>query len=166
VVGSTGHGLGGRLAAGGTVQRLLPLIRCPVAIAPRGYRHTAPGRVTVVAVAYDASPESDRAAAVAAHLAARTGAALRFVAVAEKPEDRPAARAAVQRGLAYAPVDVDAFVDVVDGPVARTLAELPDRTDLLVVGSRGYRFMRRLLLGGVVGVLVRSAYYPVVVVPG
>jgi nucleotide-binding universal stress UspA family protein len=165
-VGSTGHGLGGRLAPGGTVQRLLPLAPCPVAIAPRGYRHRAHDRVTVVAVAYDASPESDRAAAVAAHLAARSGAALRFVAVAEAPEQRQAARAAVQRGIAYAPVDVDAFVDVVDGSVGRTLAELPDRTDLLVVGTRGYRFMRRVLLGGVVAVLVRSTYYPVVVVPG
>ena len=40
------------------------------------------------------------------------------------------------------------------------------RTDLLVIGARGYRFMRRILLGGVLGVLVRSAYYPVVIVPG
>jgi nucleotide-binding universal stress UspA family protein len=166
VVGSTGQGPAGRLAPGGTVQRLLPLARCPVAIAPRGYRRTAPDRISVVAVAYDASPEADRAAAVAAHLAGRTGAALRFVAVAETPEQRSTARAAVHRGLAYAPAEIDAFADVVDGPVGRTLAELPDRTDLLVVGSRGYRFMRRLLLGGVLGVLIRTAYYPVVVVPG
>jgi nucleotide-binding universal stress UspA family protein len=166
VVGSTGHGPAGRLAPGGTVQRLLPLARCPVAIAPRGYRRTAPDRIGVVAVAYDASPEADRAAAVAAHLAGRTGAALRFVAVAEAPEERAAARAAVHRGLAYAPAEIDAVADVIDGPVGPTLAELPGRTDLLVVGSRGYRFMRRLLLGGVLGVLVRSAYYPVVIVPG
>jgi len=103
---------------------------------------------------------------VAAHLAGRTGAALRFVAVAEIPEQRSAARAAVQRGLAYAPVEIDALADVVDGSVGRTLADLPGRTDLLVVGARGYRFMPRLLPGGVVGVLVRTAYYPVVVVPG
>ena len=166
VVGSTGNGPAGRLAPGGTVQRLLPMAPCPVAIAPQGYRRTAPDRITVVAVAYDATPEADRAAAVAAHLAGRGGAVLRFVAVAETPEQRPAAHAAVQRGLAYAPVEIDALADVVDGSVGRALAELPDRTDLLVVGSRGYRFMRRLLLGGVLGVLVRTAYYPVVVVPG
>jgi nucleotide-binding universal stress UspA family protein len=46
------------------------------------------------------------------------------------------------------------------------LADLPERTDVLVVGSRGYRLMRRVLLGGVAGVLVRTARYPVVVVPG
>ena len=166
VVGSTGHGLAGRLAPGGTVQRLLPVAPCPVAIAPRGYRHTAPARITVVTVAYDASPEADRAAAVAVDLARRSGAALRFVAVAETPEQRPTAQAAVHRGIASAPVEIDALTDVVDGSVGRTLAELPERTDVLVVGSRGYRFMRRLLLGGVVSVLVSSAYYPVVVVPG
>ena len=60
---------------------------------------------------------------------------------------------------------IDALADVVVGPVAHTLADLPERADLLVIGSRGYRFMRRLLLGGVAGALVRSARYPVVIVP-
>lgn len=166
VVGSTGHGLLGRLSPGRTVQRLLPMARCPVAIAPRGYRHTATAGMTVVAVGYDAGPESDRATAVAVHLASRTGAALRFVSVAETPEETESARAIAHRGLASAPVDLDAFVDVVVGPVARVLSELPERTDVLVVGARGYRLMRRLLLGGVVGSLVRTARYPVVIVPG
>ena len=79
---------------------------------------------------------------------------------------RSASTSAVLRGLACAPVEVDALADVADGPVAPTLANLPERTDLLVVGSRGSRFMRRILLGGVVGALVRAAHYPVVVVPG
>jgi nucleotide-binding universal stress UspA family protein len=79
VVGSTGHGLLGRIAPGRTVQRLLPTARCPVAIAPRGYRHIGTRGMTVVSVAYDGSAAADRAAAVAVHLASRTGAALRFV---------------------------------------------------------------------------------------
>jgi nucleotide-binding universal stress UspA family protein len=166
VVGSTGHGLAGRLAPGGTVQRLLPTATCPVAVAPRGHRHFATARMTAVSVAYDGSPEAERAAAVAARLARRSGAALRFVAVAETPEQRPAAQRAALRGLACAPVDIDALADVVDGPIVSTLANLPERTDLLVIGARGYRFMRRILLGGVIGALVRAAHYPVVVVPG
>ncbi|MBW0092758.1 universal stress protein [Pseudonocardia sp. KRD-184] len=166
VVGSTGHGLLGRLAPGRTVQRLLPLARCPVAIAPRGYRHTGTGTMTVVAVAYDGSAEADRAMTVAVHLAGRTGAAVRVVSVAEDDAGVPAAQALAHKGIASLPVEVDALSDVVVGPVAATLAALPDRTDLLVVGSRGYRFMQRLLLGGVAGVLVRTARYPVVVVPG
>jgi nucleotide-binding universal stress UspA family protein len=166
VVGSTGHGLLGRLAPGRTVQRLLPMARCPVAIAPRGYRHASSTRMTVVAIAYDGSPESDRAAAVAVHLASRTDAALRFVTVAETQDDVLAAQATAHKGIASAPAEIDAHADVVVGPVARVLANLPERTDVLVVGSRGYRLMRRLLLGGVAGVLVRTARYPVLVVPG
>lgn len=166
VVGSTGHGMLGRLSAGRTVARLLPTAPCPVAIAPRGYRHLATAGITVVTVAYDGTPEADRAAAVAVHLASRTGAALRFACVAEDAAGVPAATALAQKGLARAPVEIDALADVFVGPVARTLADLPERTDLLVVGSRGYRFMQRLLLGGVAGALVRNARYPVVVVPG
>ena len=56
VVGSTGHGLAGKLAPGGTVQRLLPTATCPVAVAPRGHRHFATDRITAVSVAYDGSP--------------------------------------------------------------------------------------------------------------
>jgi nucleotide-binding universal stress UspA family protein len=166
VVGSTGHGLLGRLSPGRTVHRLLPSTRCPVAIAPRGYRHTAGAAILSIAVAYDGSAEADRAVATAVHLASRTGAVLRFVTVAATAEDEPAARVLAHKGVASAPLEIDTLADVVVGQVARVLADLPERADLLVVGSRGYRFMRRLLLGGVAGALVRTARYPVVIVPG
>ena len=100
-----------------------PTATCPVAVAPRGHRHFATARMTAVSVAYDGSPEAERAAAVAARLAHRSGAALRFVAVAETPEQRPAAQTAALRGLACAPVELDALADVVDGPIVSTLAE-------------------------------------------
>jgi len=166
VVGSTGHGLLGRIAPGRTVQRLLPTSRCPVAIAPRGYRHTAGAGILSVAVAYDGSPAADRAVATAVHLASRTGAVLRFVTVAPTTAEEPAARVLAHKGVASAPLEIDALADVVVGPVGHMLADLPERADVLVIGSRGYRFMRRLLLGGVAGALVRNARYPVVVVPG
>jgi nucleotide-binding universal stress UspA family protein len=148
------------------VQRLLPMSRCPVAIAPRGYRHTAGACLLSVAVAYDGSPAADRALATAVHLASRTGAVLRFVTVAPTPDDEPAARVLAHKGVAATPLEIDALADVLVGPVVRILADLPERADLLVIGSRGYRFMRRLLLGGVAGALVRRARYPVVIVPG
>ncbi|GAA1858447.1 universal stress protein [Pseudonocardia ailaonensis] len=166
VVGSTGGGLLGRLAPGNTVQRLLPAARCPVAIAPRGYRHTAAGEITAVGVAYDGTPEADHAAALAVHLAGRTGAAIRVVTVADHESTVPAAGEIAAKALARLPVEIDALADVVVGrSVGATLAELPERPDLLVVGARGYPLMRRVLLGGIAGVLVRQARYPVVVVP-
>lgn len=136
-----------------------------MAIAPRGYRHSAGASILSIAVVYDGSREADRAAVTAVHLASRTGAVLRFITVAPIPEDEPAAWVLVHKGVASAPLDIDALADVVVGPVAHTLADLPERADLLVIGSRGYRFMRRLMLGGVAGALVRSARYPVVIVP-
>ncbi len=166
VLGSTGHGLLGRLAPGRTVQRILPVSRCPVAIAPRGYRHTVGAGILSVALAYDGTAEADRAAAVAVHLASRTGAVVRVVTVAPDRDEEPAARAVAHKGMAALPLELDALADVPVGPVARMLADLPERPDLLVIGSRGYRFMRRMLLGGVAGALVRTARYPVVVVPG
>ncbi|SDF29376.1 universal stress protein [Pseudonocardia oroxyli] len=169
VVGSTGGGLLGRLAPGSTVHRLLPAARCPVAIAPRGYRHTAAQGITVITVAYDGTPEADRATVLAVHLAGRTGAALRFAVVAASEADVPAATEIAHKGIAQAPTEIDALTDVVVSrpgqSVGATLADLSERTDLLVVGSRGYPTMRRILLGGVAGVLVRSARYPVIVVP-
>jgi nucleotide-binding universal stress UspA family protein len=166
VVGSTAGGLVGRLAPGKTVQRLLPMARCPIAIAPRGYRHLAEKRIASIGVAYDGTAESDQAIVVAVHLASRTGAALRFVVVATDPGAVHEAKKTAQKGVSRVPAEIDTLVDVVIGRnVAHTLADLPERTDLLVVGSRGYRFMRRLLLGSVTGALVRSARYPVVVVP-
>jgi nucleotide-binding universal stress UspA family protein len=166
VLGSTGHGLLGRLAPGRTVQRILPASRCPVAIAPRGYRHIVGAGIVSIALAYDGTAEADRAAAVTVHLASRTGAVVRVVTVAPTPDGAPAARAVAHRGMAALPVELDALADVPIGPVSRVLADLPERPDLLVVGSRGYRFMRRMLLGGVAGALVRTARYPIVVVPG
>ena len=109
VVGSTGHGLLGRIAPGRTVQRLLPTSRCPVAIAPRGYRHTAGAGILSVAVAYDGSPAADRAVATAVHLASRTGAVLRFVTVAPTTAEEPAARVLAHKGVASAPLEIDAL---------------------------------------------------------
>ena len=166
VVGSTGHGLLGRIAPGRTVQRLLPTTGCPVAIAPRGYRHTADAGILSVAVAYDGSPAADRAVATAVHLASRTGAVLRFVTVAPTREDEPAARVLAHKGVACGPAG-DRRAGRRGGRAGRPHAgRSPERADLLVIGSRGYRFMRRLLLGGVAGALMRNARYPVVIVPG
>ena len=166
VVGSTGHGLLGRITPGGTVQRLLP-----TATAPWRSRRAATGTRQARASCRSPSPTTARPRLIgpsvaAVHLASRTGAVLRFVTVAPTPGGRARGSGdGAQRPRRTAPLDIDALADVVVGPVARMLADLPERTDLLVIGSRGYRFMRRLLLGGVAGAFVRSARYPVVIVP-
>ena len=55
---------------------------------------------------------------------------------------------------------------LIQGEPAQVLAQEEEHdVDLLVLGSRGYGPVRRVLLGGVSTALVRSARCPVMVVP-
>jgi uncharacterized protein len=55
---------------------------------------------------------------------------------------------------------------LVDDEVVDTLADLPGPgTDLLVCGSRGYGSVRQVLLGGVSSRVMRTAAYPVMIMP-
>jgi nucleotide-binding universal stress UspA family protein len=56
-------------------------------------------------------------------------------------------------------------IRVLEGAPLDHLAEQSRELDLLVVGSRGYGPLRRVLLGGVSGALLQTAACPVVVVP-
>lgn len=61
--------------------------------------------------------------------------------------------------------NVDADQRLLDGDAELLLATESSELDLLVVGSRGYRPLRAVLLGSVSSALVRSAQSPLVVVP-
>ena len=79
---------------------------------------------------------------------------------------REGARAALDEALASLPDDVEATDELLEGDVVDELASLDEReVDLLVCGSRGYGPVRRVLLGGVSGRLIRRAACPLVVVP-
>jgi nucleotide-binding universal stress UspA family protein len=64
-----------------------------------------------------------------------------------------------------AELDVDAIGNAVVGSPAETLLELTHRVDLLVVGSRGWGPIRRILLGSTAARLIREAACPVLVLP-
>lgn len=53
----------------------------------------------------------------------------------------------------------------IEGPVARTLLQVAEGADLIVIGSRGLGGFRGLLLGSVAHKLVHHATCPVVVIP-
>jgi nucleotide-binding universal stress UspA family protein len=181
VVGSAHHGRIGQTLAGSTGVALLHGSPCAVGVAPRGYRdHTSAG-IGAIVVGFDGSAESGRALAAARELARDTGARLRLVAVAEPPargagkggsvgwvevkeaiEDMMRERLARARGTIPETIETDDTL--LSGDPVEALADLADAPGtLLLVGSRGYGPLRRVLLGSVSAGLVRSARCPLIV---
>ena len=182
VVGSAHHGRLGQVLAGNVGVALLHGSPCAVAIAPRGYRdHNGEG-LTTIAVGFDGSPESNEALTAASELASAASAKLRLVSVAVPPE-----RASLRAGVGWealleaiqihtrdqlaeaqrsVPEGIEVDVSLVTGDPADALADVATTPGtLLVVGSRGYGALRRVLLGSVSTKLVRSAACPLVVTP-
>ena len=71
----------------------------------------------------------------------------------------------MREALASLGDDRDVSGRVLEGDAAAELAAASADVDLLVVGSRGFGPVRRVLLGSVSRELVRSASCPVVVLP-
>jgi nucleotide-binding universal stress UspA family protein len=184
VAGSHRSGAFGRVASGGTAERLLHGSGCPVAVAPRGYRRRVTDKLRRIGVAFVDTPDGREAVRQAADLAARSGlplTVLSFVAVhtnwfvpeAVRPEEetvpievRKEYQEALDRALAGLPEEVRATGELLYGEVVDELSVVGERgVDLLVCGSRGYGPVRRVLLGTVSAALLRQASVPVLVVP-
>jgi nucleotide-binding universal stress UspA family protein len=184
VAGSHRSGAFGRVASGGTAERLLHGSGCPVAVAPRGYRRRITDKLRRIGVAFVDTPDGHEAVRHAADLAARSGLPLAlfsvvavhgnwFVPEAVRPEEETVPAEVRQdyqdglgRALAGLPEQVQATGELLYGEVVDELAVVGERgVDLLVCGSRGYGPVRRVLLGTVSSALVRQASVPVLVVP-
>jgi nucleotide-binding universal stress UspA family protein len=184
VVGSSHRGLVGRTLPGGVGERLLQAAPCAVAVAPRGYRGAEHG-FRRIGAAFTDTPEGWEALSAAKMLAALGGAKLvSFTALEPLPPVAPAgmapawiappgfderrrerARATAVQALAGTPADVLDGIAIIDGDPAHALAEASTRVDLLVCGSRGYRPLRSLIVGGVSAKLAHSCACPLLVLP-
>ena len=178
VVGSCSHGAFGRAMLGDDTRAALNGAPCAVAVASRGYAERAGGagsQIAKVGVAYNASPESIAALAVAGELAAMTGATTHAMEVVSIPS------------TAYAGIVVSTFGDYIDAilqeansrleelarrrgscgvrPRRRGAGRFGDQVDILVVGSRGYGPVKRLVLGSTSAYLQRHARCPLLVLP-
>jgi nucleotide-binding universal stress UspA family protein len=182
VVGSSARGTFGRILAGDVGERLLHGAPCPVAVAPSGFSVTTVSPPRTIGVGFDNQAESQRALALAEEMALERGARVDVLAVIE-PSILPRARA----GIAFPgyedairdafAADVEAAVEqlapgvtaegeVIAGDPASELAARADHDlDMLVIGSRGYGPLKRVLLGGVSSKLMRISPVPVIVVP-
>jgi nucleotide-binding universal stress UspA family protein len=163
VVGSEHGGARGRVRldrwAASTVVLNAP---CPVAVAPNGFGARPAPKPLTIGVAFDGAPESVAALQTAHALAGAAGGGLRVIAVEpDEPAGRPAD--AVARLGGEVPVELT----IEHGDPAARLTEASKELGLLVCASRGRRPLRRLALGRVPLMLMRSAASPLLVVaPG
>lgn len=182
VVGSTHRGPLDRVLAGSVADRLLQGAPCSVAVAPVGYGRRTGAAFTVIGVGFDGSDEARGALASASGLAVSASATLRVILVsapatqlsfiseqsgygdlAQWIEDTERRRLSeTLRGL---PANLRAEGAFLVADPGEALADESERLDLLVLGSRSYGPVRRVLLGGVSSGLMRRAACPVLVTP-
>ena len=183
VLGSSHRGALGRVFVGSVTAETLHEARCPVAVAPVGFRdHSECARLARIAVGHDAVEPTPDALSAAVGLCEQTGAELLLVAVAEDAAVPDPARAtmpyteitqarlraaeqSVANALTGVPETVLATGDVRDGDPAEQLLDVTHNADLLVLGSHHRGAMGRLIMGSVCDRVIRSAGCAVLVVP-
>ena len=181
VIGSSHRGALGRVLVGNVATQLLSGGPCPVLVAPLGLADLGPLALQRIGVGFDDSGESWHALERAASLAAATGGSVRVIhalrpltippsaplsPVETELELRRLAELATGRALASLSKAVSPESRLVPGDPVRVLeAEAQRDLDLLVLGSRAFGPVRRVLLGSVSSEVVRLAPCPVMVVP-
>ncbi len=174
VVGSSSRGVFGRAMLGDDTRGALNGAPCAVAIAARGYaEHPFP--LARIGVAYNGSPESAAALDVAVEIAAPTRAEVSALEVASITTAAftgltPAAYGETAKlMLAEAEQRMAALENArgraVYGIPGEELAAFAGEVDLLVVGSRSYGPIKRLVLGSTSDYLERHARSSLLVLP-
>jgi len=174
VVGSCSRGLFGRATLGDDTRDALNGAPCAVAVAARGYAETSTP-IETIGVAYDGSPESAAALELARELAASSGANVKALEVVSIPSLAftgivPAAIGdSIEAMVESAKARMNALADVdgkaIYGLPGEELAAFSEQVDLLVVGSRGYGPVKRLVLGSTSNYLASHARSSLLVLP-
>ncbi|HKT82987.1 MAG TPA: universal stress protein [Solirubrobacterales bacterium] len=177
VVGSPHRGAIGRVLLGSVARSLLTGAPCAVFVAPHGYAEDPHTTFGTIAVGYDGAPEAKRALRRAEELALEANSKLVLITAVSMPAYVP--------GPGYVPTPVPPEVEELqhdavgaidprlgvetrrgDGsPGAVLVRECEQGVDLLVLGSRGYGPLTRVLLGSVSRRAAQEAPCPVLVVP-
>jgi nucleotide-binding universal stress UspA family protein len=182
VVGSSQRGRVGRVLPGSTAAQVLHAAPCAVAVAPTGLRHATAVRLDTIGVGFDGELQARNALAAAARLAEKHHARLHVISVLEPvtqtfgwagawmyPEFREDAivdaRAQITEALEALPEPPDAVQEVLDGMAATELLRASERLDLLVLGSRGFGPVGRLLVGSVAARVAGSCACSLLVFP-
>jgi nucleotide-binding universal stress UspA family protein len=169
VVGSSARGPSGKVLLGSVAKRALGDCARPVGIAPRGLARRPRWSWGAIGVAFDGAPEAYAAVARATGLAHASQATLRVITVIQPDLQPTEVRDLERRAEAVvdsAPRDLQVERRVVFGAVVERLLAETERLDLIVLGSRGYGLLHRILVGYVSRGLLRRSSCPVLVVPG
>ena len=169
VVGSSRRALLGRVLIGEDMQTALNGLACALAIAPARYGWFDPGRIGNIGVGYDGSLESEAALSLARTLAIGRNARLSACQVVTASSELLVGTVTDSQALELARQRVAVMGDVTPhaalGEPAEQLAVFGDNLDLLVVGSRGYGPVGRLVHGSTSLKLANCAHCPLLVLP-
>jgi nucleotide-binding universal stress UspA family protein len=183
VVGSTHRNVVGRVLAGTTAEQVVHAAPCAVAIAPAGYADREREHFGVVGAAVDGGDETERIARVAGRIARGAGTALRVISVtgSRDPEGQLYAGAlgyrasmdasrelmtqALDRAASAAGGGLRVERTPLEGHAPDALVSQSHELDLLVLGSRGFGPLRRVVLGSVSSRVLWAAACPVLVIP-
>ena len=178
VVGSPHRGPIGRVLIGSVARNLLNGGPLQTFVAPHGYAEERHDPFRTIAVGYDGGTEAKQALRGAEALAAHSNATLRLITVVTVPVFVPGAVGytptpipvdpAKLQGEAIATIDPRLAVEKrqMDGlPGSALVRACEEGVDLLVLGSRGYGPLARVLLGSVSRHAAQDAPCPVSVVP-
>lgn len=174
VVGSSSRGPLGRVFQGDDTRQALNGAPCAVAIATAGYSE-GPKPFASVGVAYNGTPEARAALEVAKQVALRTHAVVKALEVVTIPTYAYTGVLApsIGEGLDLLLNEARKLVGQLPGVEGRAVYGLPgeelasfgDEVDLLVVGSRSYGPLRRLVEGGTSQYLQRHARCSLLILP-
>jgi nucleotide-binding universal stress UspA family protein len=171
VVGSSRRGLLGRVLMEDDTRAALNGAPCAIAIAPAGYSEQ-PVAMREIGVGYDASPESEHAVAMARRIAAECGAKLSaFEAVSLPTYTFVGGPAPIGDTLEQLVDDARARIAALGGVEPHAVYGWPVEElgvysaslDLLIVGSRGYGPVGRLIHGSTSLQLAGAARCPLLV---
>jgi len=174
VVGSCRRALLGRVLLGNDTVSSLNGAQCAVAIAPMGYVSPG-GGLSSVGVGHDGSSESEQTLDARRELARRYGGNVRTLSVVSLqsiPYGAPISdnwprvareRMDDERRRLRGLEDVEG--DVTYGEVSEELAQFSETVELLMVGSRGYGPLGRLMNGSTSNYLAARSRCPLLVLP-
>lgn len=177
IVGSSHHGDGGRVLLSTVGKSLLAGSPSPIVVAPRGYaKHDA--AVKRICVAIDEGPDSARALDEAIAIARLAGAHLTVVSVSGPTAasygfaigDMRTAQLQftaklLEEAADYIPREIPVTIKRLEGDPLHELEKISKFFNLMVVGSRSYGPVRRVLLGSVSAGLMSKVQCPLMVVP-